>query len=715
MSDLGKLAVVFAILLAGVFMTAPVAAAATNEIRTERTTTTITPEKQGFAPGEVLRFAIRQEVAPDWHVFWVNPGDAGLPLALDWSLPDGFTVGDIVHPVPEKIPVGPLASFAHEGAPVFVVSVEAPPDLPVGGAVDVAIDAQWQVCATVCILESGAFSLSLPVLAAPVTDTNAATQIADARRAAPNGTIEGARLETDADGYLLSAPWDGDEAPEDVFFFPTLQGLTEAAADQPARFEGGTLKIAMTPGYETPTNEITSGLIAYRAKDGARAGKFVTAAVAPAILAQNTDADTASNAGPAAGAAGSQNALFLLLLAFGGGLILNVMPCVFPILFVKAASLATSGGERGAMRRHGLLYTAGVLTTFLLMGGALLALRAGGEELGWGFHLQSPLVVALSAYTLLLVGLNLAGVFHVGESIQGAGGALTTRKGAAGSFFTGFLAVVVAAPCIGPLLSAPMGAALLQPASIGLLIFLCMALGLAAPYLLLSFAPAFARALPRPGPWMEVLKQAMAFPVFAAAAYFLWVLSRQTGADGLAIGLSSAVFLAFAAWSFERSKADGISSLLLRIAAGVAAVVALAPLGQMKPASAQPTQNVRYGAFDAAPFDEAAISGHLAEGRPVFASFTAAWCVTCQVDKMTIFSNDAVAGAFARENAVLMVGDWTLRDERITSLLETFGASGVPFYVYYPVSGPPQVLPIPLTRAAVLNAVSPREAALTAQ
>ena len=308
------------------------------------------------------------------------------------------------------------------------------------------------------------------------------------------------------------------------------------------------------------------------------------------------------------------------MLAFFGGVILNVMPCVFPVVFIKAASFMQSAREHpGTVRVHGLLYGAGVLATFLLIGGALLAFRAGGEQFGWGFHLQSPWVVALSAYVLLLVGLNLAGVFSVGGGLAGAGEGLASKPGGAGAFFTGALAVVVAAPCIGPLLSAPMGAALLLPPLAGIAIFLVLGLGLAAPYLVLSFAPGLGARLPKPGPWMSVFKQALAFPVFAAAAYFLWVLGAAGERRRARRSARGAILIAFSAWAFEKSKGEGKTAFALRIISALAAVGALAPLTRLKPVAAATVEaGEKYGAFTAVPYSKDALARYQADNVPAF-------------------------------------------------------------------------------------------------
>ncbi len=682
-------------------LVAPTAGAqAQTVIENDYTRTEISPEATAFAPGETLWFAIRQEIQPGWHVFWTNPGDAGLPLRLDWTLPEGFTAGEIMHPVPQFIPVGPLASYAHEGAPVFLVPVTAPADAAPGSKVDLAIDASWQTCEEICVPEEGRFSFSLPVLAASSPDPSRRVLFSLARAKLPEAVEADATIAVGDATYVLTLDAPENFDADNAFFFAGPEGVVSPPAPQEIDVGDGVLRIAMQPGWIERYEEKTlPGILKFGEGAGVRALALTADVPAPLVKPVNKPELTPHNA---------PGLPLLLLFAFLGGALLNVMPCVFPVVFIKAASFMQSAREHPErVRAHGLLYMAGVMATFLLMGGVLLALRAGGAQFGWGFHLQSPWVVALSAYVLLLVGLNLAGLFSAGEGLAGAGEGLASKKGGLGAFFTGALAVVVAAPCIGPLLSAPMGAALLLPPLAGLAIFAMLGLGLAAPYLLLSFLPGLGRRLPKPGPWMAVFKQALSFPVFAAAAYFLWVLAQQTTGAGLGAVLTGAVLLAFAAWAFEKSKTDGGLAFMLRIVSAVAALGALAPLARLDAdvqVSSAPERG--YGAIAAEPYSAAALDAYRAEGRPVFIDFTAAWCVTCQFNKMTVFSDAALAAALSETQTVFMVADWTVRDPEITEALAGFGASGVPLYVYYDASGEGTVLPLPLTKRAVLKSVS---------
>lgn len=401
-----------------------------------------------------------------------------------------------------------------------------------------------------------------------------------------------------------------------------------------------------------------------------------------------------------------------MVFALLGGLILNLMPCVFPILAMKAASLAASAHNPAEARRDGLAFLAGVLATFLLLAGLLLALRAGGQAIGWGFQLQSPAVIAALALLMLAVGLNLSGVFHVGAGVQGLAGTgpLSRLPGGVGAFFTGVLAVVVAAPCTAPFMAVALGVALLMPAPMALAVFLMLGLGLALPYLAVSLSPALLRRLPRPGPWMDRLKGVLAFPMYGAALWLVWVFSRQIGAEGLALLLASALTLAFALWLFGLAQADraidrkGVAPAVtgaLALALGTALVVfaVRSPAGAVG-ADASAT------ALSSAAWSTEAVAAAQAQGRPVLVNFTADWCVTCKINERTALSSPRLAAALEASNAVYLVGDWTRRDDAITRELERHGRSGVPLYLLYaPGADTPRILPQLLTEGVVIDAL----------
>ena len=663
-------------------LTAIGAARAQPVVATDHASTRLVAETDGIAPGGAVALAFAQELEQGWHVYWKNQGDSGLPLEFIWTLPDGASAGPIDYPTPERIPIGPLVNFGHEGAPIFLTSVTAPSDAAIGSALEIGLEATWLICADICVPETGRFSLSLPVVASPAATASARSLFAAARAAMPTA-FEGA-ASFSARGDRLTLELASSPKAAGAYFFPDLEGVSDPAA--PQRFErtgdGARLTIKGGPSLAALGDRL-NGVVIF---DQSGVGKGY------AIAAERTAAIAPGPAAPAGSLAG------LLIAAFLGGALLNLMPCVFPILFVKAASMAKAAtGDKGMMRRHGVLYALGVVATFAALGGTLLALRAGGEQLGWGFHLQSPAVVALSAYVLFAVGLNLAGAFHVGSSLQDIGSGLVSgRNGDISAFLTGVLAVFVAAPCVGPFLTAPVGAAAVLPPLAGMSIFIAMALGLAAPYAAISFAPGVARALPKPGPWMERFRQALSFPVFAAAAYFLWVLAAQTGGRGLALAFSGIILLALASrlWEWGRGARWGA------MAAATSLALALVPVTLLRPAETASAAGV-------IAFDPADIARRRAAGEPIFVDFTAAWCVTCQVNKLTVLASPAVKDAFRAAGVAFVTADWTNRDPLIESALASFGANGVPLYVYYPPGGDAVILPQPLSERSILSALSP--------
>ena len=401
-------------------------------------------------------------------------------------------------------------------------------------------------------------------------------------------------------------------------------------------------------------------------------------------------------------------------LALLGGLVLNLMPCVFPVLAMKAASLSAAAHDPRRARRDGLAFTAGVLVSFLILAGGLLALRAAGQAVGWGFQLQSPGVVAALALIMLLVGLNLSGVFHVGAGLQNAGsGPLSRLPGAAGAFFTGVLAVVVAAPCTAPFMAAALGAALVLAWPMALAVFLMLGLGLALPYLAISLSPGLLSRLPRPGAWMARLKGVLAFPMYGASLWLVWVFTRQGGADALGLLLTAALSLAFAAWLAglaQEARLKGrrpVTATLCAIVAGVAAAgLAGVAAGAARTADAAPRSEG--GALDAQPWSAAAVAQATAAGRPVLVNLTADWCVTCKINERAALSSPRVAQAMKQADAVYLVGDWTRRDDAITRELQAHGRSGVPLYLLYrPGRSEPDILPQLLTEGVVIDALKP--------
>ncbi|MBS0612163.1 MAG: thioredoxin family protein, partial [Proteobacteria bacterium] len=591
-----------------------------------------------------------------------------------------------------------------------------------GAPIQLAVAASWLVCSDICVPENADLNLSLPV-GNGALDVGAAPLFAAARAELPRpaaGTVSAA---TSAQELVLTLNPDWGHAlasASSVSFFPFAEGSIEYGAPQRLSRDAGGARLAMKLGYAPPRQGPVEGVLVLEQGSGVTAQNLAMNIAAP-LLASSAAAATAprfANAAPGAAISGGavpsaakHSPLALLLLAILGGLILNLMPCVFPVLSIKAIGLVEQSRKSpGAVRLKGLAFAAGVIASMLTLAAALLALRAGGQQVGWGFQLQSPVFVTLMAYLLLAVGLNLSGVFEFGGSLAGVGDKLTRGEGLSASFFTGVLTTLVATPCTAPYMAAAVGAALTQSATMALAIFTALGLGLSLPYLLLSFAPVLRRVLPKPGAWMDTLKQVFAFPMYASCAWLVWVLAQQVSSVGLGAALTGLVLIAFAAWSLQKSHAClGRSKALTLLVALAALGLALFLPSLLAPAGA--AARGRTGGEAAAadgwrPYQDAALQSLVAEGKPVLVNFTAAWCLTCLVNERNAFADPAVEEVFRRKGVVLMKGDWTNREPAITQALARFGRAGVPLYVVYnadPVHLEPRVLPQLLSADLVRN------------
>ena len=715
---LASLLVVLPARAAGLAIDAPAfdGPAASTPVLTDNVRARLLARRPAVAPGASLDLALVLDIRPHWHTYWRNPGDSGEPPRIHWQLPDGVEAGAIRWPLPEPIAVGPLVNYGYSGRVVHLVQLAIPEDWPVGKPIPVVADASWLVCEEECIPEDGHFTLTLATEArrapgAASADTETARLFHAARARLPRPGVVAAELARGDDALTLSVPAAALPARiDDAYFFADAWGLVNHAAEQSWVVDGERLVLRLAPG-EAAASVPPTGLLKLRA-DGGEVGLLVDATGA---------ARAAPVAGPAAGALDAPVRELGLSLALGfallGGLVLNLMPCVFPVLAIKALGLAGQGGA-GLRERalHGLAYTAGVLLFFLALGLLLLALRAGGAAVGWGFQLQSPLFVTLMAYLFVVLGMSLAGALTLGARLMGIGqgGGLSARDGLLGAFATGALAALVAAPCTAPFMGAALGYAMTVPWPAALAIVLALGLGMALPFLLLALSPRLAGALPRPGAWMETLKQALAFPMFATAAWLFWVLSVQAGPGGLAAALTGALLLAFALWLAERLRVArapwprvGVGAAALGLLAAVwlgAGTSAVEPGGFTGGYAGAQSVDARSGVA-AEPFSAARLAVARGRGRPVFVNMTAAWCITCLVNERVALSRAAVARAFAAQNVLYLKGDWTNRDPAITDYLAGFGRNGVPIYVFYPPGGEPRVLPQVLTEAIVLDRI----------
>jgi thiol:disulfide interchange protein DsbD len=648
-----------------------------------------------IAPGKPFRIGLLFELGQDWHIYWTNPGDAGAPPTLSVTLPQGGSAGPIQWPVPKLMDDGSVTTYGYsrKTAPVLLpLTITPPKTLPLGSAYTVSGAATWLVCSNICVPGAATFTLSLPVAATPMASPQAALFKAVDRRM-PAAAHWSAWIETD--GRLTV---DGTGATRSgvatAYFFPLQPGVINPDYDQPLTVRHGRVVLGLRLGSGFTTTQPLTGLLALTMVDGSQSAAMISArpGVPPPLAPRGSLLARTLAMMTSAG--------FLTLLggAFVGGLILNLMPCVFPVLAMKAAHLAhLSSARAGAARRGGLAYGAGVLVSFALLGGALLALREGGRLAGWGFQFQSPFFVLAMIWLLFAVGLSFSGVLVIGGRWMGVGQSLAGRGGIAGSLFTGVLAAVVATPCTAPFMGAAVAAALAGPPIPGMAIFLALGVGMALPLVAISLVPGIARIVPRPGPWMDTLHQALAFPVYASVLWLIWVASREGGSDLLLAAGAGILLIAFAAWL---GRLGGRVAPILALLA----VIALAPV-LWSAQGAQPDQTHSLAA-DGEPFSSARLAALRAAGKPAFVDLTAAWCVTCLLNERVALDQAAVQAGFRRAGVTYLVGDWTRRDPDITSYLKENQRDGVPLYVFYPPGGgPPVTLPQILTPGLVLSTI----------
>lgn len=678
-------------------LSAPYCAAATASAETPQVRAELLAAANAVQPGENLRLAVHQRIMPHWHTYWINPGDSGLATGIAWTLPEGARAGAIEWPAPKRFKLGPVTNYGYENEVTLLSTVSVPDTLKPGEQFHVKAAVDWLVCREECIPQQVDLELSLPVIAAGTPRPAGNRLIEQAQAALPAASPWPIGIKSKADGLLLRVSGAGIAGlkPADVWFYAEEWGKTSHGEAQTFHIQDDALELQIKAG-EAPAaaGSQLKGILAIRDSAGDLQSYKIGALVDGPSTTVNATAATRNGVEPGTA----------LLLALLGGLILNLMPCVFPVLSIKALSLLKHVHQPPQQTRlQGLAYTAGVLASFAGLAATLIALKAGGAEVGWGFQFQSPVFVLGVAYLMFAVGLSLSGVFSFGTSVSGLGSSLAARSGYAGSFFTGVLASVVATPCTAPFMGAALGFALSQPALVLLAIFLSLGLGLALPYLLLSFWPRLQHLLPRPGPWMERLKEALAFPMYGTAAWLVWVLAQQAGPNAIAVALGGMVAIAFAAWLFEHSRnARPAARHAGRGLAVVALSVALAGayFGVASSPSAAAPATKAWETYSKARFDALR-----AAGQPVFVNFTAAWCITCLANERIALSDEKVISAFRQAGITYLKGDWTKRDPQISAHLADFGRSGVPLYLFYPANeqAAARVLPQLLTPDIVLG------------
>jgi thiol:disulfide interchange protein DsbD len=664
---MSKARVLFVLLLAAVSF----AAAAPSPVPHGKVE--LVPELDHLQPGAPFPVGLHFQLEAGWHIYWKNPGDSGQPPHVQWNLPAGFSAGSIQWPVPKRLPVGPLLDYGYEDDVLLPLIIQPDKSLTASAPVELKGNLRVLVCREICIPGKASLDLTVPVRQQPAKPiANNEGLFAKARAAMPlpqppNWAASVAVAKSD-----LTLKIQGLKESRGILFFPAQPDAIENAAPQRVSQAAG--GIAVTLKRPSDSNQPPSrleGLLVVPAGDGSTRGYEVSA-------------NAAEGPAPIRTPAQSSNLLFVIGFAFLGGLILNLMPCVFPVLSLKALHLLESADKDArTVRLSAFAYTIGILVSCWILVGVLLALRAGGSHLGWGFQLQSPAFVAFLCCFLFLFGLSLAGMFEIGQSFMSTGSSLAQSGGYAGSFFTGVLATVVATPCTAPFMGAAVGFALSQSILVCTVVFTALALGLASPFLLLAFLPQLGRFLPRPGRWMETLKQFLAFLVFGAVIWLLWVFGQQSGIDQLILLLGSFLVISVGGWMLSRWSGNKVA-----IAASIALILAAVayPMWNSSSAGATPAASSQANSKDGLhwePFSADKLAGYRASGKPVLIDFTAAWCLTCQVNDRVVFQSQKVKDKLKKSDVALLRADWTSNDPAITEALAQYGRSAVPLYVLY--------------------------------
>ncbi len=682
---------------------------AQQSARSEHVEATLIPEVTSVAPGQTFTVALRMRMDKGWHTYWKNGGDSGLPTEIAWDLPQGFTAGEIQWPWPEWIDTPPLVTLGFHDEIFLLTHITASQTIKPGADITIKARADWLECEDVCIPGGVDVAVSLPVTEKPgAADPRYVKDFADARHRLPlidagwsfKAKRDGARLIVQA----RAPQWYKDD-PVPVRFFPLESGVVDLSKPVKTHYSGGILTVEAALLENAPQNiTAVEGVLVsekgWRGPDSEK-GLYVKATVGDLFASVGDKASAGS-------------ILYALLFAFIGGIILNLMPCVLPVLSLKIMGFVQQANEDHSKAwKHGLVFTLGVLVSFWVLAGLLLALRAGGEQLGWGFQLQSPLFIIILAFFLFLFALSMFGVFEIGASLTTIEGKTRGAQGWIGSFVSGVTATVVATPCTAPFMGSALGFALTQPAWVSMAVFTFLALGMAFPYVLLTSMPGLLKFVPKPGRWMESMKQFMGFLLAATVLWLLTVLMQQTGGLMLMVVLAGLLLVSMGAWIYGRWGNLAMPPKTRRLSVIIALLIAVGALywtidsidAYAAPPQVEKTSASEEGiAWQA--YDEKLIKEARAAGRPVFLDFTAAWCLSCQVNDRITFSDPEVMKVFKEKDILAVKADWTNRDDTITRALASFGRNSVPLYVYYPPgkNSAYRLLPELITPGIVLDA-----------
>jgi thiol:disulfide interchange protein DsbD len=660
-------------------------------------------DQSSATPGSTITVGVHFIPDPDWHIYWKNAGDSGLGPRFGWRATEGIKVADPLWPYPERIPVGPLVNYGYGEALIpFPVTVSS--SLPTSGTVSIELSTEWLVCKDECLPGEASLKLALPITRTPGAPSTQRALFEDTfkRIPAPLEKVSIAVEEQDKHIVVAIIPLGERFLPSTASFFPEDKRIILNSAPQQVTKEGGALKITLArdPNRTSAIERIRGVLFSPEGWSESGEPKAVSIDNNPLNAPPEQDAPIATASIPAPN--DTPGLGIALAFAFIGGLILNLMPCVFPVLSIKILGFVQQSGEDSAkVRIHGVLFAVGVLVSFWALAGLLFALRAGGEQLGWGFQLQSPVFVVAMIFVFFTLGVLFLSDVAIGQALQRIAGSSRLPTSFAGSFLNGVLATAVATPCTAPFMSSALAATLTLPTAAGFLIFTAIALGMSAPYLLLSWNPRMLRLLPRPGIWMETFKQLMAFPLFATAIWLLRVFARQMGVEpsGLSVLIDvlwGGLALGFSLWLLVRSThtAKSITARFYQIVALVAVVgaatIALPSHEEMnrsheRSCDLPDSPHIEEDSFGLKweKFSQSRLETYLAQGKSVYLDFTAEWCITCQVNERLVFGSQEVRDLLKEKNVILIRADWTSKNPTITQALQGFGRNGVPLNVLY--------------------------------
>ncbi len=679
--------------LLGMYAGALWASTASNVVTTEHISAQLVAEHQELTPGKTSSIALKLNHHPQWHSYWRTPGDSGLPTQIKWNVPAGIKMGAIQWPAPKRIPFGPLMNFGYEGETWLISDITLPPDFA-KPSVTLSGHVEWLVCNDVCIPEEGLLTLTLPVAlpgTSPIANPEAVRGFETVRTLLPKEAKDWGftAVSTSAGSTLSIVPPQGQSFPQSVSFFPYDEGVIEPSAAQTLSHDGAGYQLSITRAVQP-----VAPLVRLR-------GIVVTENGTASPEALEIDIPV-----PGAGAAKSDTSLdasaqlsliAAVLLALSGGVLLNLMPCVFPILSMKVFAFAREADPYKS-RRNGLFYSIGVVISFWLLAIVLMGLRSAGHEFGWGFQLQSPVIVASLALLFFVLALNLLDVFEMGSLVPSPLASISPRHPDVSAFFSGVLAVAVASPCTGPFMAVALGYAVTQPGWTSLAVFTSLGIGMALPYFLLAWFSGIRKWLPRPGLWMVQLRQFLAFPLLATVIWLAWVLGVQAGVSPLIDLLLALWLIGLGLWFFGR-----FPSRLGKTVSWALALSILIPMANIA-GSATSELTPQAGKWEA--YSQAKVEQRLGNGKTVFVDFTAAWCVTCQVNKKLVLNSDEIDQAFEQSGVVRMRADWTNRDPEITRALAHYGRSAVPMYLVLRPGQSPELLPELLTKSLVKAALA---------